>query len=328
MDRRLKSRTENAKAKKVSRARRRDLRLEDCGLFAIISPRFLAARLTTPKMTFTEANLRQLAASGGNYNIFPKKMKNGKTRLIQEPKAVLQRLHARTHDLLSRVEAPNYLHSTVKRRSYISNATTHSASVETIKIDIKSFFPSVPKKAVFIFFHEMLECRKDVAGLMADLLTYQGHLPTGSSSSPIIAFYSFKRLFDEIYEFAKRHDLKMTCYVDDITISGPGANKGLLHEVREIISRYGLKSHKARYFDRYKPRVVTGVCISDTGQRVPNELHLKISRDFGSLFGPGDSAQKSKTLRTLLGRLESAGLIEPAFKARATTLRRKALGDR
>ena len=115
-----------------------------------------------------------------------------------------------------------------------------------IKIDVKKFFPSVTRAAIFNFFEGPMKCRRDVAGLLAELLTFDAHLPTGSAASPIIAFYAFKPMFCEIELLAKATGLKMTCYVDDVTLSGPRAIKRTVFEIRKIISRHGLKSHKAR----------------------------------------------------------------------------------
>ena len=42
----------------------------------------------------------------------------------------------------------------------------------TIKIDVEKFFPSVTRAAIFNFFEGPLKCRRDVAGLLADLLTF------------------------------------------------------------------------------------------------------------------------------------------------------------
>jgi RNA-directed DNA polymerase len=42
-------------------------------------------------------------------------------------------------------------------------------------------------------------------------LTYDAHLPTGGAASPIIAYYSFKEMFDEIDRLARSRDVVMTC---------------------------------------------------------------------------------------------------------------------
>ena len=106
-----------------------------------------------------------------------------------------------------------------------------------------------------------------------------------------------------------------------MALSGPRANKGLLHEIRQIISKHGLKSHKAHKFLASEPKVITGVCITADGPRVPNKLHRKIKNGFESLSLAKTSSERVKALGPLLGRMEAAGQIDPTFKARAKTLR-------
>ncbi|MBR0810616.1 hypothetical protein JQ544_03715 [Bradyrhizobium diazoefficiens] len=176
---------------------------------------------------------------------------------------------------------------------------------------------------IFNFFAGPLKCRRDVAGLLADILTFNAHLPTGSAASPIIAYYSFKPMFDEIAKFAESLGLAMTCYVDDMALSGPRANKSVLYEIKGIIARHGLKSHKAHAFSGSQPKIVTGVCNTTSGPRVPNKLHLKIKNGFDALESAKTPTDANKALRPLLGRLEAAAQIDPTFKARARTVRAK-----
>jgi RNA-directed DNA polymerase len=304
----------------MTKVQRRNLRLIECRLYAVESRKDLAHRLSTKSNVVTVEQLDALAPDVGNFKLFSIK-KNGKERPVQEPKPSLQHLHARVHKLLSRIEAPKYLHSAVRGRSYLSNANVHAPDTAVIKIDVKKFFPSVPRHAVFRFFSEILRCRRDVAGLLADLLTFDAHLPTGSSASPIISFYAFKPMFDEIEKLATTHGLKMSCYVDDIIMSGANATKAVLFEARGIIRRHGLKSHKTRIFAPCNPKVITGVCITSSGMRVPNKLHLRIKQGFDALATAKTAKARQKALSPLLGRLEAAGQIEVKFRARATTLR-------
>ncbi len=293
---------------------RRDLPLNQCWLYAIDLVRDLARRLSTRTMVVTEAMLRD-AAGGGGYRIFEIET-NGKRRGVQEPKELLQRLHRRIAELLRRVACPEYLHSGIRGRSYLTNAFSHDISVPIIKLDIRKFYPSTCKPAIYKFFHETMHCRRDVAGLLADLLTYHHHLPTGSGASQVIAYWVFRQLFDEISLLARANDLVMTCYVDDITISGPSAGKRVLREAQLIISRYGLRSHKAKAFAAMEPKVVTGVCITPAGRKVPNALLLAIKRGYQGM-DLGDEAAKRKAAKSLLGRLQAAGQIEPIYMDRA-----------
>lgn len=306
---------------KKSTKQRTPLKVEDCGLFAISSKRDLAGRiLSTNKFTVSVADLDRLSNDAGNFKLFS--ISQGtKERDVQEPKRNLQMLHARIHKLLARVQVPNYLHSAVKGKSYLSNARAHDLASPTIKIDIKKFFPSVPRRAIFRLFEQTMRCRRDVAGLLADILTFDARLPTGSSASPIIAYYAFKPMFDELYAYAERHGLTMTCYVDDITMSGYGACRSMLYDLHQIISSHGLKSHKMKFLSGQSPKVITGVCNAPSGERVPNKLLLKISCGFDELKNSTSPNKSQKTLSTLLGRLEAASQIDPAFGARARTLR-------
>ena len=128
-------------------------------------------------------------------------------------------------------------------------------------------------------------------------------------------------MFDELDQLAVSLSLKMTCYVDDITFSGAGANRAVQSEARKIVAASGLKSHKLRRFSANQPKVITGVCNSLTGERVPNKLHLKIAQGFEALSAASSSTEKLKVLRPLLGRMEAAAQIDVKFSARARTLR-------
>lgn len=296
---------------------RTDLSLSLCWLYSISSPADLARRLSTRSQKLTVDDLLLL----GNYRLFSIVNDEGKARPIQWPKRRLQSVHARVHKLLSRVAVPNYLHSAVRGKSYVSNASAHDPRMPTVKIDVKKFFPSVSRVVIFNFFAGPMKCRPDVAGLLADILTFDAHLPTGGAASPIIAYYSFKSMFDEIAQFAASLNLTMTCYVDDMALSGPRASKGVLFAIKRIVARHGLKSHKAHVFSGSQPKVVTGVCNTVGGPRVPNKLHLKIKNGFDALASAQSAVEQDKVLRPLLGRLEAAAQIDPTFKARAKTLR-------
>lgn len=298
----------------------RRLQLHQCWLFAIDSKADLARRLSTASLRVTVEDLERLSKDAGNFKIFSIRQ-NGKERPVQEPKRDLQLLHARIHKLLSRVEVPDYLHSSIKGKSYLTNARAHDLSDPVIKIDVKKFFASVPRRSIFQFFLQVMRCRRDVAGILADLLTFDAHLATGSSASPIIAYYAFKPMFDSLADLAAGYGLTMTAYVDDITMSGANANSAVLYEAHEIISKFGLRSHKMKHFGANAPKVITGVCNTPNGERVPNKLHLKIKAGFDELVAAQSEKDAAKVVGSLLGRLEAARQIDPLFGARAKTLR-------
>jgi len=103
----------------------------------------------------------------------------------------------------------------------------------------------------------------------------------------------------------------MTCYVDDIVLSGPGATKGLLYDVRRIIQRYGLiaKDEKSKTFSATKPKTVTGVVITPKGLRVPNKRLYEIRRVRQQIKHTTAPRERERLMRTLDGRLQEAKQI-------------------
>jgi Peduoviridae polymerase len=140
--------------------------------------------------------LRKLVSQDDNYRKFSILQSNGKARIVEEPKAELKQVHSRLLKLLSRLEPPPYLHSGTKRRSYVTNAAAHVGKLRIVKTDIFKFYQSTTHHQVFVGLLREFKCSGDVAKLIADLCTYEGHVPTGSPVSMLIAFYAHKQVFD------------------------------------------------------------------------------------------------------------------------------------
>jgi hypothetical protein len=245
-----------------------------------------------------------------NYHEF----KNKKGRVIRHPlkKGALDSIHKRVAKFLARVELPNYLYS-CKGRSYVLNAAAHAANVPLIKTDISKFYPSTSFSSIFSLFRNRFKCSPDVAWLLAQLCCFNGrHLPTGSYLSGIVAFLAHKSMFDEIYAYSLKHGCTMTCFVDDIVLSGPSATKTLLQEVCEIIRKHGLIANhdKSVTFPANKPRVVTGVVISSSGLSVPNKRLRVIRSDRELIKQTKDSRVRNRMIETLKGRLQAAKQIQ------------------
>jgi hypothetical protein len=242
-----------------------------------------------------------------NYHHFLNK--NG--REIQHPINELDPIHNRIAKLLARLDLPDYLHS-CKGRSYVSNAAAHMSDVPLIKTDISKFYPSTSFSSVFNLFHESFYCSRDVAWHLARLCCYKGrHLPTGSYLSGIIAFLAHRPMFDEIFELSCRVGCTMTCYVDDIVLSGNQATKTLLYEVCGIITRHGLaaKRDKSKTFPANKPKIVTGVVISSDGLAVPNKRLQDAQRVRNLIMNTSDLKEIDRLRSSLRGKLQEAKQI-------------------
>lgn len=267
----------------------------------------------------SHVDLESLAnANAAEYKCFerliPREGKEPKRRWIEWPKWRLQRVQRRLARLLDRIEPPEYIHSGFRGRSYLSNARSHSFHVRLTKIDICTFFPSSSAMHVRRCFEETFQSSPDVAAILTKLTTIRGHLPTGSSTSSIISFYAYKPMFDEIHALAVSRGLTMSCCVDDMTFSGEAATSSHLNEVRFIVQRYGLKTHKRHCFEPQQTKVVTGVALTPQGVPLPNIRRRKIHKAFNSFDEETDPHRKVKRGEELLGRVTEAAQIEAQFK--------------
>ncbi len=118
-------------------------------------------------------------------------------------------------------------------------------------------------------------------------------------------------MFDEIFELSRRAGCTMTCYVDDIVLSGSKATKTLLYEVRGIIARHGLaaKHEKSKTFPANKPKIVTGVVIRSDGLAIPNKRLQDARRVRNLIMKTNDLSEKDRLRSSLKGKQQEAKQI-------------------
>jgi hypothetical protein len=152
-------------------------------------------------------------------------------------------------------------------------------------------------------------CSSDVAGLITKLLTYDGHIPTGSCVSQQIAFLVHKKMFDEMRALSAVNEITMTRYVDDVTFSAQDISAEFVKSIKKIIRKAGLKHHKEKRYERSKPKLITGVIVTAAGLRVRNKLLMKIYEGFESMRKAVESGEGIIRVDSLLGRINAANEI-------------------
>lgn len=290
--------------------------LDQCPLYRMQSRRKMAQEIFNTELTLLE----RLANRASNYRVFG--IQQGeKTRQVEVPKPILERIHRRLFALFERIEKPDYLQSGVKGRSYITNARLHVGPVPLVKIDVKKFYPSVDSAKVYRLFHESLHCSPDVAGLLTRLTTYDGHVPTGSCVSQLLAFFATKPMFDELNDLAANHELRFSCYVDDMTFSGACATPAFLWAAKQIVHSHGFRYHKYHCYTAEQGKLVTGVLVcADSIGILPSKEHAlwRQTHDLGS----GNLEQRLTAVNSLIGSVVAAGQIEARLLVRLKRLRK------
>lgn len=260
-------------------------------------------------------DLDRFARQPDNYNCFDIKEEGKKPRPVQEPKPRLSVLHRQIAKLLLRIEPPAYLHSGLRKRSFVTNAAAHVNGDPAVKLDVHKFYPSTLHSHVCGFFKNQMRCAPDVAGLLATLscVVRDGisHLPTGSPLSQILAFYSHERMFSELHAYVVDRNGVFTVYVDDVTASMQSASPADIQAMGRIITKHGLLWHKQRFFRRGCPKAVTGVIAKASHLEAPKRQHLKyaLARDMAA-SATLPAVERRRAARVAVGVLQCIAQID------------------
>lgn len=116
-------------------------------------------------------------------------------------------------------------------------------------------------------------------------------------------------------ERLQKNNLIMSCYVDDIVLSGKAATQRVLNEARMIIRKQKLRSNptKEKIYNQNDVKLVTGVIATDSEIRLPNHRHKQIHDELKSLRSAPENI-KDKLISRLYCLINAAGQIDPKYK--------------
>ena len=156
------------------------------------------------------------------YKSFRIPRKNGNERLIESPVATLKYIQRIMHESLTQVYGPHpAVHGFLAKRSIVTNAKNHIGRRYVLNTDLENFFPSITRQRIYgRLVAPPYSFEPIVANLIAALSTnWQGQLPQGSPSSPVISNIIASELDAEIAKLCGSLRCRYTRYADDITIS-------------------------------------------------------------------------------------------------------------
>lgn len=249
-------------------------------------------------------------------------------RWIETPLKPLKALQSKVHKFLSRIAPPAFLFSGYKGRSAVTNAEHHkeAATLPMIKLDVRRFYPSCQGGKVYAFFKSHLLCSPHIAGMLTRLCTIgstknsgQRHLPTGGTTSAILAYLAYRDMFASISTFCEARGLRVSVLADDITISGERAQEALA-AVKAMLEAEGLHANwkKQKIWPaNHNSKLVTGCVVTPQGLRVPVKLKQNIGNLRAELKVATTGKRRAKLYQRWVGSLASAGQIESRFTSGA-----------
>jgi RNA-directed DNA polymerase len=215
------------------------------------------------------------------YESFSIRKKSGGERIILSPNYGLKEVQSRLNSLLQiAIKPKNCAHGFLKSRSIVTNAKNHLNKNYIINFDIENYFPSIHFGRVKgLFMSTPFNFNNETASFIANMCCFEGILPQGAPTSPIISNLISRSLDNDLLALCIQNRSIYSRYADDITIStslqklpeaiGEINSEGKFHlskSIEEIIKRNGFKINikKTRISNRYQSQIVTGLKVNKT----------------------------------------------------------------
>lgn len=234
--------------------------------------------LRTPKKKLTY--ILYIKKIQNSYTTFQISKKSGGQRIINAPSKDLKDIQRNIVNMLLNQQKKfyyenkirlNIAHAFTKEKSIITNAKIHKNKRFVLNIDLENFFESFHFGRVQGYFEKNKNYLfpKNIATVLAQLTCYNGSLPQGAPSSPIITNLICNILDIKILKIAKKYKLDYTRYADDLTFSTN--NKGFdekseefISQLEMIIKQSGFKINRKKTRLQYKQsrQVVTGLVVN------------------------------------------------------------------
>lgn len=222
----------------------------------------LAFPISQKKLYFHLKNVDKL------YHSFQVPKKSGGLRTINAPNKSLKFIQHCLAFILQGAYQPTYsVNGFVVGRNVVSNAHVHTNKKFVLNLDLENFFPSITFGRVQAVLQlKPISAKPNIAQMITKLCCYEGVLPQGAPSSPVLSNLICQRLDRRIESLVKGYEIAYTRYADDLTFSSdkPFEN-GFLNRLDEIIKAEGfiINLEKVRLQLKNNRQEVTGLTVNE-----------------------------------------------------------------
>lgn len=260
-------------------------------------------------------------------------IKDGKTRLVEEPLGELKRVQKRIKQLLDK-NISNYLPEYIlckKNSSWVDVSKKHMNSTTVIAFDISKFFPSIDYSQIVKLFTKHFKTSTTVAKMLTSLLCIDHnnvkisekvnewicdvnskrkrklpycHLSTGSSASVIVAELVAYDMFEEVKCVCKKQHFVFTAYMDDLHISSSSKiSKIYSKKIINIIRKYGyeVNEKKMRVYLPEHDAIITGVVKKKNSQGMT--IKYSMEKKLRDLIDAGITKENKNKIISLLNTI-------------------------
>lgn len=215
------------------------------------------------------------------YTTFDIPKKNGGFRTICAPTGnlkIMQRILAqrllnlqRKSDKISE-DSRKLTQGFTRGKSFITNADVHKDKIYVINFDIEDFFSQFHFGRIVGYFEKnrYYSFSHSEAIALAQLTCYEGHLPQGAPTSPVITNMICEILDQHLLKIAKKYKMDYTRYADDLTFSTSNRKfaeykDGFIDEIKSELNKSGLPLNESKTRIQYKDisQHVTGLVVNE-----------------------------------------------------------------
>ena len=217
---------------------------------------------------------------GNQYNKFKISKKSGGNRVILAPTTGLKVIQQKLNYILQLVyKSKPSVHGFMPQKSIVTNASPHTKKNFVFNIDLEDFFPSINFGRVRgLFIAHPYNLPPPVATTLAQICCFEGRLPQGAPTSPIVSNMIWAKMDNQLQKLAKRYKCFYTRYADDITFStyvrvfpttlARSNSYGQIeigNQLNKIIEENGFKinSKKIRLLTKNNRQEVTGLTTNE-----------------------------------------------------------------
>ncbi len=227
----------------------------------------------------TQNNLSELESiiNGPQYKKFKIEKKKAGKREICAPEPVLKKIQKRLNYFLQAYYLcmrPEAVHGFVVNPHYLGlscniaeNAKLHTGKKHVANIDLKDFFSSIAAWQVKdIFESEIFGFNDQLATALTLLTTFEGKLPTGAPTSPVLSNFICLEMDKELTEYCASNGLTYSRYADDMTFSSDSLiNSNEILDLISLIQKYGFRINekKLRLKKANQKQTVTGLTVNE-----------------------------------------------------------------
>lgn len=267
-----------------------------------------------------------------NYTI---RKKRGGERKIFAPEKKLKSIQKRLNYFLQAYYLwmkPDAVHGFIINPHYlgthcniVENAKVHIGKKQVLNIDLKDFFPSISAKQVKeVFTSEYFNFHDSLATALTLLTTYEGRLPIGAPTSPVISNFICLKLDSDLKEFCNANSLSFSRYADDLTFSSETliSNDTVLDIINLIKkNNFQINEKKLRLKSSNRKQTVTGLTVNEKvnvdrkllkqiramlNDMTTNGIDTATQRHF-NLSGAVEAKHKTKFIQRLEGYINFIG---------------------